>query len=379
MDDPALLGGPAIRPEGPPQWPFPNEAVECALLDCYSSGAWGEYHGPNVAHLEDELAQWFGVPSVQTCASGTLAMEIALKAMGVGPGSEVILAGYEYEPTFLSIHQLGAVPVLVDLLPDSLALDPAAVERAITPSTRAIIASHLHGTVSDFVTLRHLADTYRIRLVEDISQASGGLANGKKLGQLGDVGILSFGGSKLISAGRGGAIVIAQSNLVHRVKREFHRGIQQFAALSELQACVIRAQWTQIEQTTAHRHRQVQRLRRQIADIPGLTCLATSLASIVPGYYKLGFLFEEAAYGMPRDRFVQAMRAEGIAFDVGYRALQVGRSPNRYKASEPLPNAERAGNAVVILHHPVLSLGDGEVDQVAESVRKTYRNSARLR
>ena len=96
-------------------------------------------------------------------------------------------------------------------------------------------------------------------------------------------------------------------------------------------------------------------------------------------YYKLGFFLDSETFGLSRDRFVAALRAEGIAFDAGFRALHLGRAPSRYRAASPLPNAEHAGKSVVILHHPVLSFGEAEIEQVADAVRKTYRNASRLK
>src|SRR3982751_5087724 len=146
-DTPALLGGPPVRPEGPPPWPPSDPAVLDALRAAHADGSWGKYLGPNVPRLEELLAKIHDVPHVATCSSGTLAVEVALRAVGVGPGDEVILGAYDFEPSFLSVHNLGARPVLVDVSPANACLEPAGLAAAITPATKGILVSHLHGGI----------------------------------------------------------------------------------------------------------------------------------------------------------------------------------------------------------------------------------------
>src|SRR6478672_4012106 len=141
---PALLGGPPVRPEGPPAWPLPDADVQAALAAAVAAGDWGKYHGEHVRALEAELAAFHAVPHVLTCASGTLAVEAALRALRVGAGDEVIQAAYDYESNFLTVHALGAKPVLLDVHPANWQFDPANLEAAITPQTKAVICSHLH-------------------------------------------------------------------------------------------------------------------------------------------------------------------------------------------------------------------------------------------
>jgi perosamine synthetase len=116
---PALLGGTAVRPQGPPGWPFADSQVEAALSAAFANGSWGQYLGPNVPRLEAALAEAHGIAHALTCATGSLAVEIALRSVGVEAGDEVILAAYDFEPSFLAIHAIGAMPILVDVLPNN--------------------------------------------------------------------------------------------------------------------------------------------------------------------------------------------------------------------------------------------------------------------
>lgn len=378
-DTPALLGGRPVRPEGPPEWPVPDPEVLAALHNAHADGSWGKYLGPNVPRLEALLGAVHGVPHVATCASGTLAVEIALRAVGVGPGHEVILGAYDFEPSFLAVHHLGARPVLVDVSATNACLTAGSLEAAVTPATRAVFATHLHGGLVPMSAVMEVARRHAIAVVEDAAQACGATVEGRPAGSWGDLGVLSFGGSKLLTAGRGGAILTRRPDLFQRARLALGRGVQQWGALSELQAAVLIPQVRQLADMTTLREHRVRQLLDALADIPGLRAFGPLPPDSRPAYYKLGCFYDESTFGLPRDVFVKALRAEGVAFDPGFRALHVGRAPGRYSAAGPLPNAETAGQTVVALHHPVLALEEADVERVATAVRKTYRNATRLR
>jgi dTDP-4-amino-4,6-dideoxygalactose transaminase len=378
IDTPALLGGPPVFADGPPDWPLPDADV-CAIIEsALSDGTWGKYNGPFVPDLEESLASFHSVQHVLTCSSGTLAVEVALRALKVGPGDDLILPAYDYEANFLNVHAVGARPVLVDVLRENACLDPARLEAALAPATKAILVSHLHGGLVPMARVRALADHHGIPVIEDAAQATGATIEGKKAGSWGDVGILSFGGSKLLSAGRGGALLIHRPDVWQRAKLWLMRGVQPWAALSELQAAVLLPQLARLSERTAHRRRQVERLIKLLEDIPGLRPFANDLPECEPAYYKLGFYFEETSFGIGREMFVKALRAEGVAFDEGFRAVHVARGANRYRSVDTLTEAEKAHHTVVMLHHPVMSLGNEAIENVALAVRKTYRNVHRL-
>src|SRR5690606_31073233 len=133
-----------------------------------------------------------------TCVSGTFALEAALAAVGVRPGDEVIMAGYDFEPSFLCVHAVGAKPVLVDVDAGNACLDVAQVAGAAGPKTRAVIASHLHGGVVPMAELMAVAAGKNLAVIEDAAQATGATVQGRPAGSWGDAGILSFGGTKLL-------------------------------------------------------------------------------------------------------------------------------------------------------------------------------------
>jgi dTDP-4-amino-4,6-dideoxygalactose transaminase len=369
---PALAGGTPVRPQGPPPWPPADDEVLHALQAAYRDGSWGKYHGPHVERLETALCAAYGVEHAMTCGSGTFAVELALRALKVGPGDEVILAAYDYPGNFLAVHAVGAMPVLVDLDRDNWNLAPERLAEAVGPPTRAVLVSHLHGGLVPMREVIAVASAHGLAVIEDAAQAPGAVVQGRRAGTWGDAGVLSFGGSKLLSAGRGGALLTARADVAQRARLAAHRG-NHVCPLSELQAAVLLPQLARLEARDAHRRASVARLTEALAAVSGLRPLVNVPEAGVPGYYKVGFQFDAAAFGLDRERFVAALRAEGVAFDEGFRALHAGRSAKRYRRGGELSEADRAHTGAVVLHHPVL-LGDpADVDQVAAAVWKVQR------
>src|SRR5262245_28671052 len=145
----ALDGGPAAIPEGPPGWPPLDESVRAALEAAYADGSWGRYHGPHCERLRELLAALCGIRHAWLCSSGTIGIELALRGLKVGLGDEVILAGYDFPGNFRAIEAVGARPVLVDLVSGGWTIDAEQVASAVSPQTKALIVSHLHGSLAD--------------------------------------------------------------------------------------------------------------------------------------------------------------------------------------------------------------------------------------
>jgi perosamine synthetase len=286
------------------------------------------------------------------------------------------MAAYDYESNFLTIHAIGVRPVLIDVSPDNWNLDPDSLAAAITPKTKAILCSHLHGGIVPMLKVMGIARKHGIGVVEDAAQATGATVQGKPAGTWGDIGVLSFGGSKLLTAGRGGALMFSEPQLHQRAKVWLHRGLQQWAPLSELQAASLRPQLRKLSNATLARWERVRQLTSVgsgLATVAGLALFSNSAADSVPAYYKVGFRYDPAAFGLPRELFIRALRAEGIAFDIGFKALHMGRSPSRFRAIGTLQHARAAHDKCAILHHPVLGGTIDDVRQVADAVLKVYR------
>ena len=366
-DLPALLGGPPVRPGGPPTWPILDDDVRAALSVAYADGSWGKYTGGNVEKLESALREYHGVQFALTCGSGTFAVELALRALKIGPGDEIILSAYDYPGNFLSVHAVGALPVLVDVDPANWNLAPRHLLSAISSQTKAIIASHLHGGTVPMSEVTAAARKHGIAVIEDAAQMPGASVEGRKAGTWGDVGVLSFGGSKLLTSGRGGAMLTNHPDIHQRAKSYQLRG-NYVCPLSELQAAVLLPQLGKLDERNRKRGESVQELRRQFEPL-GLRCFVNSTPDTTPGYYKAGFQFDEPAFGLSRECFVAALRAEGIAFDEGFHGLHVGRSPKRFRQAGELTHADNAHQGCVILHHPVLLGGEADIAEIVAAVK----------
>jgi perosamine synthetase len=377
MTLPALLGGPPIRPQGPPEWPPPDDAVWQALHAAYRDGSWGKYHGGNVARIERRLAHDHHVEYALTCGSGTFAVELALRALKVGPGDEVVLAAYDYPGNFLSVHGVGATPVLIDVAPHNWNLAVDHLASACTSATRAVIVSHLHGGLVPMKAVTQLAKAAGVGVIEDACQAIGADLEGRPAGSWGDVGVLSFGGSKLLTAGRGGAILTPRADVYQRARVALHRG-NVVCPLSEMQAAVLQPQLDQLAERHQRRLHNVGLLAQRLKNVAGLRLFENRIAEGSPAYYKVGFQYDERAFGLSRDRFVAALCAEGVAMADGFRALHVGRSPNRLRRAGSLAEAERAHAGVVVLHHPILLGATEDMEQIADAVEKVRMHAAQL-
>jgi dTDP-4-amino-4,6-dideoxygalactose transaminase len=364
----AIDGGVPLLPDGPPGWPPRDDHVRANLLEAYERGAWAQYHGPYVEQLEEVVAKFHQVPHALSCASGTIAVELALRALKVGEGDEVILAGYDFGGNFRAIEAVGALPVLVDLAPGRWTLDPAEVERAIGPQTRAIIASHLHSSIAPMPQLVEIARRRGLVIVEDACQAQGAMVAGRIAGTWGDVGVWSFGGSKLLTAGRGGAIFTSNADAHQRAKIYCERGNHAFP-LSELQAAVLLPQIAKLAHRNERRQRSASFLLEQMAAVIGLG-VTTNGAEARPAYYKMSWWYDSASCGEAlREEFIVACQAEGIALDTGFRGFSQRPSSRCRKVGE-LANSQRASEATLTLHHPVLLEPAAMVHTVGEALIK---------
>lgn len=377
-DLPALVGGNPVRPEGPPDWPPDDPAVAAALKRAVTDGTWGKYHGPHCEELSNRLAEYHACEQVVLCSSGTAAIELALRGLKVNNGDEVILAAYDFKGNFQNVLTVGATPVLVDIHPENWNLDVEQLEAAIGAKTKAIIVSHLHGGIVPMAAVMEIARQHDIAVVEDACQMPGAIIEGKKAGTWGDVGVLSFGGSKLLSAGRGGALLTNNAEMVQRAKLYSHRGNEAYP-LSELQAAVLTPQLKQLDERNRLRSTNAVRLCEQLLNENGLVPFRNASPDThhsTPGFYKLGLQYNSGAFeGMSRELFSEAMRAEGIAIDPGFRSLHRIHSARRYKTVGELPNADKADECVLTLHHPILLGEESDIDQIVTAVEKIRANA----
>jgi perosamine synthetase len=359
----------------PPAWPRPDEAVRVALEAAYADGSWGRYDGPHGERLRESVTALCGTAHAWLCSSGTIAVELALRGLKVGVGDEVILAAYDFPGNFRAIEAIGARPVLVDLAAGTWTLDAEQVVEAISPHTKAMIVSHLHGSLADMRRLREIADARGLAIVEDTCQAPGAVVAGQPAGSWGDCGVLSFGGSKLLTAGRGGAIVSQREDVIQRIKIYCERGNDAFP-LSELQAAVLVPQIARLPENNAQRRRSVELLLAACGSLARLVplCLPAD-AQFQPVFYKLPWQLQtnsdacdSSEFEQVRRQFVDGIQTQGVAMDQGFRGF-ARRSTQRCRTVGELPNARQASAGTVILHHPVLLESRATIHRVAQALQ----------
>lgn len=258
-------------------------ALEASYVQQAVTDGWGANCYQWIARFERGLTAYLGVQHAVATSSGTGALHLGLAALGIGPGDEVILADTNWIATAAPITYVGAKPVFVDISPESWCIDPARVEAAITPRTRAIIATHLYGNLCDMDALLALGQRHQIPVIEDAAEALGSSAQGRMAGSMGRFGIFSFHGSKTITTGEGGMFVTDDSALYERVKqlnnhgrsaqepRQFWPEMVGFKyKMTDLQAALGCAQLERIQQILARKRAVLHRYKAALERLPGV-------------------------------------------------------------------------------------------------------------
>lgn len=351
-----------------PDWPPLDPDVADVLKRMTQDGSWGRYHGPHCERLRSALSDFHEVDHTLLCSSGTAAIELALRAAGVQSGDEVILAAYDYKANFANVLTLGARPVLVDALPGLPVMDIGQLEGALTERTRAVIVSHLHGSFGPIREAMAIAEATGLTVLEDACQAPGAILNGQRVGSIGHVGALSFGGSKLLTAGRGGVVLTKDPQLAQRIRLHTQRGNDAYP-LSEMQAAVLLPQLKKLDARNRHRQTSVRAFLQELETTSLMPALAPVGEKDLPSFYKVAFqlaedLSDEAALSV-RDSLSQAARRAGIALDAAFPALHLIHARRRFRMARELPRATALHHRLMTLHHPLLLQEIGEVQAAA--------------
>ncbi|WP_101847241.1 DegT/DnrJ/EryC1/StrS family aminotransferase [Zhihengliuella sp. ISTPL4] len=245
------------------------------LLDAFDSG-WISSRGAYVERAEDLLRTLTAAPHAAVCSNGTTALHLALLAAGVGEGDEVIIPALTYVATLNAVYYVQAVPVVVDVLDSTWCIDPAAVERAITPQTTAIVAVDLYGQTADYRELRRIADEHGLILIADAAESLGATLDGRAAGSLADISTFSFFGNKVITSGEGGAVTTPRADFHtailqlrnqgnHPTRRYFHDIVGYNYRMTNVAAAILTAQLERASELIAQRRRVVDEYERLLA------------------------------------------------------------------------------------------------------------------
>ena len=408
----AITGGKPVRRKPFSPWPEFSRQEAQGLQKVLKSRNWGGFPFPNkVAHsFAQKFARFHGAKYGLAVANGTIAIEIALKALGIQPGDEVIFPAYTWEGTVGPILLLNAVPVFVDIDPDTYCLDAKLLEKAITPKTRAILPVHLAMRFADMDEIMRMAREKKVAVIEDCAHAHGGKWRNKGAGATGDLGCFSFQSSKLMTAGEGGAVITSNLEYCERAQsymncgrasvtdRFKHRMIGFNYRISEFQAVVLEAQLKRLPRQTKVRQANMDFFEKRIRGTPGLGFLKRDPRQTRVAAYQYVFKYSPGHFGVPRAAFLGALQTEGIPcdglfyepvyksalFPVDARewpALSWRRdTPLDLKSSYDCTVSERAAydEAVWLPHHIFLGSRKNAQD-IADAVLKVCENIEELR
>jgi dTDP-4-amino-4,6-dideoxygalactose transaminase len=332
------------------------------------SGDWGQYHSATCAALEKRLIETWQASAGRLCCSGTAALEISLRASQIGSGDEVILAAFDYPGNFRTIELLGARPVLVDVAIDSPCIDPDALEQAASEKVRAVVASHLFGRAASMSILREVCDDRGWILIEDACQVIGMELDGRRLGSFGHFATLSFGGSKLVSAGSGGALLVNSPRLAARLGALLDRPGDVFP-LSPLQAAVIDPQLDRLAEMNRLRRETALFLERQVnPHLSRWRWLSSRNANDDPAYYKVAWSAES---GEHRQRIIGASEREGLPIGAAFRSMS-GCSARRCRKPVATERSDEFGEKLFVLDHRALLVEPSRHAELAEYLQRVH-------
>ena len=332
----AALGGIPVRSEPYPSWPVYDDAERAGLLRVLESTRWWSAQGVEVSAFEQEWSEYTAAAATVAATNGTHTLEIALVALGIGQGDEVIVPDWSFTATVGAVLTVGAIPVLVDVDPGTGTLDPLTAEAALTSRTRAILPVHVAGSMADMDAIAHLAAKHDLVVVEDCAHANGSTWRGKHAGLLGDAGSFSFQASKLMTAGEGGAIITKHQALAEQLRSLVSCGrrpdtwyYRHFVLagndrMTEWQGAVLRAQLGRFPAQQARRAANADFLNREVATIPGVNPQRRLDGCTSQGNYCYVVQLDDSiADGLPafRDRVRTALIAEGIPLTTAYPAM----------------------------------------------------------
>lgn len=408
MPELAINGGTPVRSDSYPAWPAWDERDVEAVTAVVRSGNWGGFPepGPNAGAFEEAFAAYQGARHGVLMANGTVTMEVALKALGIGWGDEVIVPALTFAATAYAPMAAGALPVIIDVEPRTWTIDPDLVEAAITERTRAIIPVHLGHQMADMDRLTDIASRHGLAIVEDCAHAPGQQWRGRGAGCMGDFGSFSHQSSKILTAGEGGTLLTDDDELAARAHSVIDCGRAKdpdekaftFGAnyrLGELHAALLVVAMQRFPDQ--QRERAVNgRAFEALADrLPGVRVMRADERITRWSFYNYVFAIEPEAFaGRTNEVVCRALEAEGIPAEVQYPPMSryelfqpsLSRLPVAVEFAERLdpqrtsfPVAEDAGlRESVYLMEEVFRDGERGVADAAEAIARVQRHADEL-
>jgi len=419
----AINGGKPLRDAKAkpwPKWPVWDEKEEKGLLEVLRSGVWS-YNGPKELEFNKAFAKFIGTEYAISAANGTVTLQLALEACGVGLGDEVIVPGLTWQATAGAVVDVNAVPVFVDVTRDKWCIDPAEVKKAITPRTKAIIPVHLYGCFADMDASMAIARKNNLWVIGDCAHKHGGELKGRKAGSIGDVGSFSFQLSKLMTAGEGGALTTSDPELFEKLdalrncgrRPENQESADKGAGLygsegdliqsgnyrmTDFQAALLIESLKKLPGQNRIRGENAIYLNSLLAELPGVLPMKNDKTEALGACYNFSFRYNTDKFkGLDVRKFREALGKElDCPVEASYEPLNAcslytpHTKPERYKLSKKhwqqinpaafeLPVCQRIfTEESVCLHHTVLMGKKADIDLIARAIEKIYDNAEEL-
>ena len=405
----AMLGGKPVRTKPFPGWPVVDANDRESWQKVLGEGHWCRLDGNYANTFEKAYAELTGTKHCIVTANGTSALFTSLNALGVGPGEEVIVPPYTFVATINVVLLNYALPVFVDSDRETSQIDARKIEAAITPRTRCIIPVHLGGSAADLDAILAIGKKHSIPVLEDACQAHLGEWRGRKLGAWGASGCFSFQASKNLNSGEGGAIISDDGEFIERCFAFHNNGRSRRRSgfsyahgganlrMTEFQAALLLRQMTRVEAQSRIREDNAKHLTKQLAEIPGISPARQYEGCTRNAYHLYMFRYDKTAFaGASLEKFLKAMRAEGIPAHDGYSPLN--KEPflkevlgsRAYKqiygadrleswwAANHCPENDRLCEEAVWLTQTMLLGPQSDMDDIAAAVRKIHDKAAVL-
>jgi dTDP-4-amino-4,6-dideoxygalactose transaminase len=381
----AILGGKAIRTKPFPGWPVWDKSAEKHVISILRSGKWYRGGATTVTEFEKKYAELMGVKRCVCTVNGTNALLTAMHALDVGVGDEVIVSPYTFIATYNVVIGSCALPVFADTDPETFQINPDKIEERITKNTRAIMPVHILGLPAHMDKINAIANKHNLVVIEDACQAWMAEWKGKKIGSLGDLGCFSFQNSKHLPIGEGGAVIGNDEELMDRVW-SYHNCGRPFRSVKKTSNYPI-----------IGTNRRMKYLTSKIKDIPGILPHKLYKEVTRAAYHLYPFRYKREYFnGLPRDKFLSALRAEGIPCSSGYgpqyndglievalnsknfkRSFSKARL-NQYRRENHYPDNDQLCKEAVWFGQNMLLGSKKDIDDIANAILKVYENRDKL-
>jgi dTDP-4-amino-4,6-dideoxygalactose transaminase len=384
MEKLAILGGAPIRQNPFAAYPVFDERELSALKEVLESGIWGGYN-PKVSEFERAFADFHQASFGITAVNGTVTLETALTASGIGAGDEVIVPPVSFIATATAVLRIGATPVFADIDEATYNLSPARVSEAITERTRAIIPVHFAGQPADMDALMDIAERHQLILIEDCAHAHGATWRGKKIGSFGHFGSFSFQASKNLTAGEGGFLTTNDEELAEIARSICNQGRRTGGGWYEhvrlgtnyritgWQAAILLTQFSRLPEQIERRNQNAHFLNDQLSGIDFISLPFVDERVTRHSYYLYMIRLNLDNFpGVTKDSFVKALNAEGIPCSAGYpHPIYKNQVFNDYKhIRHDCPEAERMCSNSFWLSHEIMLSQPDSLNDVVSAIEK---------